>query len=104
MLVAVIFSILVSLTHWAGASTWLIFQGYLNGREMAWGLALLTIICMARSGLGLAGHVSCRSAGCHSTVLWGSLGDNCSAVRHLAGGYVFGRKCRSGGQSLAIDA
>jgi hypothetical protein len=50
-IVAAIFSIFVSLTHWAGASTWLIFQGYLNGPEMAWGLALLTIICMA-AGVG----------------------------------------------------
>src|SRR5882757_1338277 len=51
-IVATIFSIMTSLVHWAGASTWLVFQGYLNGREMngremAWGLASLSVICMA---------------------------------------------------------
>jgi hypothetical protein len=46
-IVAVIFSIMTSLTHWAGAFTWFFFQDYLNYREKSWGLALLMIICLA---------------------------------------------------------
>ena len=51
-IVAVILSIMTSLLHWAGASTWLIFQGDvngpgMNGTEKALGLALLSVICMA---------------------------------------------------------
>jgi hypothetical protein len=103
-IVAAIFSIMTSLVHWAGATTWFFHQDYLNYREKSLGLALLMIICMA-VGLGWGWRAkSHAAAGRHSTVLWGSLGDNCSAVRHLASGYVFGRKYRSGGQSVAIDA
>ena len=46
-IVAAIFSIMVSLAHWAGSSTCLFHLGYLNNREMEWGFALLAIICMA---------------------------------------------------------
>jgi hypothetical protein len=50
-IVAAIFSIMTSLVHWAGATTWFFHQDYLNYREKSLGLALLMIICMA-VGLG----------------------------------------------------
>src|SRR5437899_56450 len=44
---AVIFSITQSLTHWAGASSWLVFSGgFRYGQEMCWGLALFTVVGM----------------------------------------------------------
>jgi hypothetical protein len=50
-IVAAIFSIMVSLLHWAGASTWLVMGGYRHGRELSWGVAALMIICLV-VGLG----------------------------------------------------
>lgn len=46
-IMAVILSIMTSLIHWAGASTWFFSLGYPNGLEMCWGVALLMIIGLA---------------------------------------------------------
>src|SRR5215831_14552590 len=50
-IVAAIFSIMVSVLHWAGASSWLVLGGYRHGHELSWGVAAFMIICLL-AGVG----------------------------------------------------
>ncbi len=74
--VAMITSISMSLGHWAGASSWFLLSGkYRLGREISWGLALLTVAGMVVGCWWVKRHSDTSvSTGQGFVVRWGATG------------------------------